>query len=311
MKPRPILPLRGDAPAGPGLSPGRQGGASWVPRRLARVLALPVALTLTFAAPSAALADLMLYPTRIVISGTQRSAQVEIVNRGETPETYRITLVNRRMNEAGDIVPADVAEAGERFAETMVVYSPRQVTLQPGQSQTVRVSVRRPADLAEGEYRSHLQFERQPEVGAQNNLENIDNLGGKQVSVSLEALIGASIPVIIRQGPTQAQVSLGDLSLAPATGGRSPLLSFVFRREGNQSVYGDVVATFTPDGGKAVEVGRVSGVAVYVPNAIRRTQLSLRPPAGLALSKGVLRLTYSEQASAGGRRLAEARIDLP
>ena len=253
----------------------------------------------------------MLYPTRIVISGGQRSAQVEIVNRGDKPETYRISLVNRRMNEAGDIIPADAPGSGDQFADAMVVYSPRQVTLQPGQSQTVRVSVRRPADLAEGEYRSHLQFERQADINPQNNLENVNVPGKAQVSVNLEALIGASIPVIVRQGQTQAEVRLESLALSPAAEGRAPTLGFVFRRQGNQSVYGDVVASFTPANGKAVEVGRFSGVAVYVPNATRRAQIPLRPPAGLVLRNGVLRLTYSEQAAAGGRLLADAQLVLP
>lgn len=311
MKPRPFLSGRRQAPAGPRHRPDAVREMNPSCRRLNRALALPLIIALAFAAPSAALADLMLYPTRIVISGVQRSAQVEIINRGEKPETYRISLVNRRMNEVGDIIPADIPQADEQFAETMLVFSPRQVTLQPGQSQTVRVSVRKPAGLADGEYRSHLQFERQPEINPQNNLENVNDLGKDQVSVNLEALIGASIPVIIRQGQTQAEVSFQDLALSPAAGERPPMLGFVFRRSGNQSVYGDVVATFTPANGKPVEVGRFSGVAVYVPNLVRQTQIPLRPPAGVALRNGALRLTYSEQASAGGKLLAEARLVLP
>ena len=296
MTPGSSLPKRGQKP-------------NRFPNGRSRRLALAVALALF--APSAALADLMLYPTRIVISGAQRSAQVEIVNKGDKPETYRISIVNRRMNDTGDIVVADAPGPGDNFASDMLVHSPRQVTLQPGQSQTVRVSVRRPADLAEGEYRSHLQFDRQPELNAQNDLENLDGNGKPQVAVSLEALIGASIPVIVRQGQTQAEVALSDLALVPPAGDNPPMLSFVFRRQGNQSVYGDVVATFTPAGGKPEEVGRVSGVAVYVPNSVRRAQLSLRPPKGGALRGGALRLTYSEQPSAGGKRLAEAQILLP
>lgn len=276
-----------------------------------RRLVLSGLLVAALGVPSAALADLMLYPTRIVISGAQRSAQVEIVNKGGKPETYRISIVNRRMNETGDIVVAEAPGPGDNFASDMLVHSPRQVTLQPGQSQTVRVSVRRPAELAEGEYRSHLQFDRQPDLNAQNDLENLDGDDKGQVAVSLEALIGASIPVIVRQGETRAEVSLAELALSPAAGEGPPMLSFVFRRQGNQSVYGDIVATFTPAGGKPAEVGRVSGVAVYVPNAVRRAQLPLRPPKGVALRGGALRLTYSEQPSAGGKRLAEAQILLP
>ena len=312
MKPRPFLPQGRPASAGPRHRPDGTCGIKPADLYRPRVgLPLPLIVALVLAAPSTALADLMLYPTRIIISGAQRSAQVEIVNRGERTETYRISLVNRRMNEAGDIVPAETPEAGEQFAETMLVFSPRQVTLQPGQSQTVRVSVRRPAGLADGEYRSHLQFERQPDINPQNNLENVNETARDQVSVNLEALIGASIPVIIRQGQIRAEVSLQNLALSPGAGDQPPVLGFSFRRTGAQSVYGDVVATFTPANGKPVEVGRFSGVAVYVPNPVRQAQIPLRPPAGVALRNGALRLTYSEQASAGGKLLADAQLLLP
>lgn len=300
---RPDRTRRGLSGSHPCSGPGR--------RRFLHALVLPLALMLALAAPASALADLMLYPTRIVISPTQRSAQVEIVNRGDRPETYRISIVNRRMSESGDIVVADAPEPGDLFADSMLVYSPRQVTLQPGQSQTVRVSVRRPAGLADGEYRSHLQFDRQPDLDAQSNIEAIDQPERGQVAVTLEALIGASIPVIVRQGQTEAQVALEDLVLTPGSGDRGPVLSFTFRRQGDQSVYGDVVATFAPAQGRPVEVGRVSGVAVYVPNPVRKAQLLLKPPEGVALRGGTLRLTYVDRASAGGQLLAEAQVVLP
>ncbi|WP_221795171.1 fimbrial biogenesis chaperone [Aquisediminimonas sediminicola] len=261
--------------------------------------------------PSFAYADLMLYPTRVVMTGNQRSAQVEIVNRGDKPETYRINIVNRRMSETGEIVTADKTEAGELFADNMVVYTPRQVTLQPGQSQTVRVSVRKPAGLAEGEYRSHLQFDRVADATAASDLEATAKPEKGQVAIVLQALIGASIPVIIRQGQTSATVTLGELAVIPAKGDTPPALGFAFHRKGNQSVYGDVTVTFAPTKGKAVDVGKVAGVAVYVPNDIRKAQIPLTLPKGMALQGGSLTLRYHERADAGGKLMAEANIILP
>ena len=74
---------------------------------------------------------------------------------------------------------------------------------------------------------------------------------------------------------------------------------------------GGRIFIFTPANGKPVEVGRFSGVAVYVPNPVRQAQIPLRPPAGVVLRNGALRLTYSEQASAGGKLLADAQLLLP
>ena len=50
------------------------------------------------------------------------------------------------------------AAPGEHFADGMLSWSPRQITLQPGTAQVVRLMVRKPEGLAEGEYRSHLDF---------------------------------------------------------------------------------------------------------------------------------------------------------
>lgn len=262
--------------------------------------------------PGPARADLMLYPTRLVIGPTQRSGQVEIVNRGDKPETYRIVMVNRRMTETGEIVEAGPAQPGELSADTMLVHTPRQVTLRPGQAQTVRVSVRRPAGLTNGEYRSHLQFDRVADVAANSDIERIGRPAGNgQVAIRLQALIGASIPVIVRQGTTAATVTLDDLALVPGSGGKGPALAFAFHRSGNQSVYGDVAVTWVPARGKAAELGKVSGVAVYVPNAVRRAQVPLAVPAGVALAHGRLRVAYSERPEAGGRPLAAAELVLP
>lgn len=262
-------------------------------------------------APSAAHADLMLYPTRIVMTGNQRSAQVEIINRGDKPETYRINIVNNRMSDTGEISAAKTAEPGEQFADTMLVHTPRQVTLQPGQSQTIRVSVRRPAGLADGEYRSHLQFDRVADATAASDLESVAKPEAGRVAIILQALVGVSIPVIVRQGQTSATVTLGELAVIPAKGEVRPALGFVFHRQGNQSIYGDVTVTYAPAGGKGVKVGEVTGIAVYVPNTMREAQIPLTLPQGMALHGGTLTLRYNQRVDAGGKLMAEAQIAVP
>jgi len=112
--------------------------------------------------PALAHAELMLNPTRVVLAKNQRAAQVELINNGEEPATYRISLVNRRMSETGEFSQVTQPDAGEQFADAMLAYSPRQITLVPGTAQVVRVMLRKPDGLADGEYRSHLHFENWP-----------------------------------------------------------------------------------------------------------------------------------------------------
>jgi P pilus assembly chaperone PapD len=254
-----------------------------------------------------ALAELMLYPTRIVLEGNQRTAQVELMNNGSTPATYRISLVNRRMSETGDFAEIDSPMPGEQFADGMLRFSPRQTTLAPGEGQTIRLMVRKPAGLEAGEYRSHLLFSRQPDAEGQNSIEDLDS-GASGIGVQITALMGASIPVIVRQGATIAEVSLTGLKLVRSTTG--PALNFVIERSGNQSVYGDLTVTYTPTGGRAEVVARANGVAVYAPNALRQAVVSLQP-SGADFGQGTLHLTYRQRAEEGGELLAESSLPLP
>jgi P pilus assembly chaperone PapD len=263
-----------------------------------------------------ALADLMLFPTRVEMEKNQRATQVELVNRGQATESYRISVVNRRMTVTGQIVAADNAEPDERFATDMLRYSPRQVTLKPGESQTVRISLRKPAGLANGEYRSHLQFDRLPDVEGKANLEQSAKPVAGDFAIRLTALVGASIPVIVRHGDTSANVTLDTLVLEPATivegqAGNPPLLAFHMNRSGSRSVYGNLLATYTPPGGRPVDVSQVNGVAVYVPNSLRQAKLPIALPEGMALQGGVIHLTFSQRPEDGGKPMAQASLALP
>lgn len=271
--------------------------------RLCASLLLPIAC-----APLCARAELMLNPTRVVFAKNQRAAQVELINNGSEPATYRINLVNRRMTETGEFQNATEPQDGERFADAMLTYSPRQVTLQPGATQVVRVMVRRPDGLPDGEYRSHLHFEKLPTPKGADSIAKADN---KQIGVMLTTLVGTSIPVIVRQGPVEAAVALTHLALERPEAGGQPMLSFHIERSGASSVYGDLEASFVPAGGPEQPLAKVAGVAVYVPNAVRRAALPLTAPGGFALARGTLRLTYRERPEAGGKVLAQATHTLP
>ena len=84
-------------------------------------------------APVPAFADLMLFPTRVVMENGVRSAQVELVNRDTTPASYKINLINRRMTETGEIVEAEDARPDEAFADKMVFFTPRLGRCNPDQ----------------------------------------------------------------------------------------------------------------------------------------------------------------------------------
>jgi P pilus assembly chaperone PapD len=256
-----------------------------------------------------ALADLMLHPNRVVLEGKQRTAQLEVINRGDTTNVYRLRLVRKRMTELGEFVTIDDPLPGELFADDLVRYSPRQIELAPGASQTIRLMLRKPAELAPGEYRSHLLFERLPDVAdASARVQTEDT--GKDVDIKLTALVSISIPLIVRHGETSATVTLNDLQVESSAAGE-PVLSFALQRSGERSVYGDLVVAFTPTKGPQQVVARAGGVAVYAPNALRRGRLVLKSATRTPLAAGKLHVTYRERRESGGQLLAEAVLQVP
>ena len=254
------------------------------------------------------MARLMVHPTRVVLENGQRSVQLEIINNSDKPTVYRVELVNRRMDESGGFSAIETALPGEQFLGDMVRYSPRRVALAPGASQIIRVMVRKPADLAAGEYRSHLLFAQQENAAAPPAAASA---GSGQIGLSLTALVGISIPVIVRHGKTSAEVSLRSLAVATPAMDGPPVLSLQMSRSGNRSVHGDLAVDFLPaGGGAAITVARAGAVAVYTPNLLRQVRLPLRFPAGVARSGGTLQVSYREPPERGGALLAEASLPL-
>lgn len=258
-------------------------------------------------------AQILLSPTRVVFEGNTRAIQVDVVNTSGTAAVYRLSVVNRRMTEDGDLVPVEAPLTGERFVGDMVRFSPRQLTLEPGASQVVRMSLRKPADLPPGEYRSHLLFERVADGSEASSVEVAASApSGQDMQIRLAMLVGASIPLIVREGSVVMTAQLRELALQPAQAGQPPVLSFAIRREGNRSVYGDVIVTYAPAGaaGAPVEVARLSGLAVYVPNESRRVRVAVQPPEGVMLGKGRMRVVFQARPEEGGRPFAESELEL-
>ncbi|MEJ2107044.1 MAG: fimbria/pilus periplasmic chaperone [Acidiferrobacteraceae bacterium] len=249
-------------------------------------------------------ASLMIAPTRVVFEGRTRTASVQLVNRGTKTTVFRISFERKRMTETGAFEAVKKPLPGEKFADQMVRYAPRQITLPPGQSQTVRLMLRKPPNLADGEYRSHLLFREVPsETGSSIESQGNHN---KSLGVRLIPVVGLSIPVIVRQGQTSASVTLDKFAIHYRTSAhKQAQLEFEAHRSGNQSVFGDFTVFHKAPGktGKLV-VAAIKGVAIYTPNPVRKFRLNLTSPSGEPLDKCVLTVVYQAPSQDGGKVIA-------
>lgn len=256
-------------------------------------------LLLLALAPQVLAGELMVHPTRVVFDGNTRTAQIDVINSGTETMTYRISVIRRRMTETGEFTPVEQPATDERFSDEMIRYSPRQVILPPGVAQAVRIQIRKPAGLEEGEYRSHLLFQALPP--AREAAASPVAVESNELDIRLEAVYSVSIPLIVRQGPTSAEVAIRDVAV------RDNAVSFTLDREGTRSVYGDLIVSVRGGRGPDRVIARANGVAVYTPNKTRRVRLPL-PADALPLSAGELRVAFAERREQAGRVEAESRI---
>ncbi len=251
--------------------------------------------------------DLLITPRRVVFEGNNQREEITLANTGQDTASYSISFIQYYMNDDGSFEEVTDPKPGQIFADSYLRYFPRSVELAPGESQVVRMQVRRKPNMAEGEYRSHLYFRAVPDEKPLG--ENDLKVDSTSIGIKLTPIFGISIPVILRIGKLSASVTLSDLKIEKKQD-TPPRLSLVFNRSGNRSVYGDLDVYYISPEGEEVSVGIVRGIAVYTPNTVRRFSLQLNIPEGVDISAGKLRVKYTSSNEAESKVYDEKELIL-
>ncbi len=248
------------------------------------------------ASPAEAAGDLLVAPTRIVLEG-RRGAEVILNNVGSETATYRITLELRHMTADGNFEDIDPANANDRekTALAMISYAPRRVVLPPNQPQSIRIGIRAPEGLPDGEYRAHLLFRAIPV--ARSVTAPAEPAQG--IRVTLTPIYGVTIPVIVRQGRLTATAGLANPHIVSTPQG--DVLLVTLSRSGTKSTYGQI-RVLKP--GVAEPLVEVRGVAVYAENGERTVALPL-DPGDAAKLRGPVIIQYIDESDARTGTLAE------
>ncbi|NLK54722.1 MAG: molecular chaperone [Bacteroidales bacterium] len=250
--------------------------------------------------------NLLITPRRVVFDGSDRSFDLNLANTGKDTSTYAISIVQIRMNEDGSFENITEPDPDQRFADRYIRYFPRSVTLGPSETQVIKLQLIRSNELQEGEYRSHMYFRSVPRKKPLGTEEEIRDT--TTISVRLTPVFGITIPVIIRKGTSTASVKLSDLNLE-INENSEPVISFVFNRTGNMSVYGNILVEHISPQGSVTRAGVLNGVAVYTPNNVRKLRFNLINT-GIDYTKGKLRVTYSSSSDVKPVRYDQAELVL-
>lgn len=243
-------------------------------RTLFAILALAAAIGIS--GPAAA--DLIITPKRLVLDSATNDAVFRLVNSSSGRRTYELVWTQLRMDAGGRLVDAgDDAPGG---VAGLLRVAPTRVTLEPGERQTIRLLVRPPDNLPEGEYMSHLSF--RPTGG-------VDDAPSSGVSeVRLQARVGFSVPVIFRHGRLTSSVSVQPTEIDLAGG----IVNVDVAREGMASVFGRVEIYWGKPGAAGTRVGFLDGFAVYANVSRLLATVPLSPPEGVVIGPGLLMVRY-------------------
>ncbi len=193
----------------------------------------------------------------------KRTEVVRVTNNSNVKKSYRIKLINFEQHPDGSYTDLKQALSGNPFAEPYISFSPHETSLEPGQTQTIRV-IRKPmAAAADGEYVSHLLIRELPEktvVKSQNN--------NGELKIDIKALYGVTMPVIIDKGNLHDSAEIKNVSLS--NNAREPYLSVKVERKGNRSFWGNLIVL---QGSK--EIGRVNGFKIFMTTPVREIKIPL------------------------------------
>lgn len=246
--------------------------------------------------------NLLVYPRRVVFEGAKHMEEFNLANIGKDTATYQVSLLEMRMKNDGSFEEVTKQDSGQNFAAPFLRFFPKLVVLGPNESQVVKVQVTRSSTLPPGEYRSHLYFRAVPLVKAKGESE--EPVDPKNISVRITPIFGISIPVIIHAGEMSSSVSIDHVRLSEKNE-TGAMLEMTFNRQGNSSVYGNIIIEYLSDLNIKTKLIEADGVAIYTPNKLRDIRVQLPHMPGIDYMHGSLKIRYESSSEAKQVKLAE------
>lgn len=290
------------------------GAASVVLPAPARAQAPPASV-----APPGGTASVNLNPKRLIFDRPGKSATVSVASSGGAG-SFDVELVDRVMLPDGQIVPASEAMdrpelARLKSAKAYLVATPRRIRVAAGGGQAIRVRATPSADLAPGEYRTHLTVTGIPPADSGLTAEQAAGRREGELSFRINSVLAISIPVILRVGPLDVRAAIERAAIgfemqspdgkAPAV--RTAMLSFDLVRLGANSLYGDVeVRGSKKQGGELI--GAIRGIGVYPEIDRRQVKIAL---ARLPVAGEQIAIQFRDDDSAPGKILSTISLSAP
>ena len=197
-----------------------------------------------------ATANLLISPTRVSFDERQRSAKVTVINSSEEYRTYRVVWSEKLALPGGGY--QTLSEPVTTSLSPMARLSPKQIRLAPGERQTIKIAIRKPKDLAKGEYRSHLLFQALP---------NEDKAAKAGLKVNM--ILSFSIPVVYREQGELPKVTFQTAEIVEDSVNKKPKIAVKLTEQQGFSSYGRLSAYVTNSAGKQEKIAEIGNLSLY------------------------------------------------
>ncbi|MBE0368045.1 fimbrial biogenesis chaperone [Pseudoalteromonas aurantia] len=248
-------------------------------------IALLLVLSLVFS--SKVFANLALSEYRLYFDNRTKNNSLMIRNTSGKTLDFRLVLTHKDMTEDGALIDVPLSEVTGRSAKGMLRFSPRRGQIAAKEVQAIRMTVRKKADLAHGEYRAVLRI-----IASESQDPNASG-------ISIKPKVAYSVPVIVRHGQLEVSSQLINPQLVTQNG-RSNVLVWQ-TLQGNRSLYGDFKIL---DSDKQI-VGEIRNVGVYTPLNRRKVFIPLQTSV-----QGPVTIQYIENNKYGGSIELEVPMQL-
>ena len=245
-------------------------------------------------------ASLMIKPTRVVMDERNRSAEVTLLNNSSTTKTYRILWEEKSQSESGAYGALDEYE----FASSQFIrHSPKKVTIKPGEYQKIKLRVRMPRDLSDGEYRSHLLMK-----VTEDNVDFEKYIGDEKVKGTSAIIIprlSFSIPVLVRKGKVDTEAKVAAITVVKNNDGKESV-RVSLQHQGDYSTFGNLIAYMKSQSGNVAPIGEANNIALFRGTALRNVDIPLQVS---SIPKGaVVQVLYQGDDEFEGQILGKAAI---
>jgi len=237
-----------------------------------------------------AAADIHFSKYRFVFDDNHRKDSLQLTNTGLDPARCKMSTINFIMNENGPYKLAVKLDKIQNSAIKILRYSPRQVTINAGNNQTVKIASRRKPNIKDNEYLSYLKID----------CEELPNPNVKEEEkINIKPKFVYYVPLHVRVGKLTSSTSFENVTLKENNGLYTA--SFTQIRTGNRSIIGDVKI-------KEIKSGNILGVsnntAIYVPFNKKEYSINLkRKP------NGPVEIIYTEDVNLRGKLSLSAQIN--